>query len=108
MNYPDLLTKAGSIRGGDCKAATDLLNDITVALDTEALSTEERRRLYKLRKKWTSRANQTDERWMALGSRPGRTTGVLKTEQRKRLAEERDPLLASILRKFGTPLPEDV
>jgi hypothetical protein len=89
------------------------LTAIGVTLDTEALSTDERRRIYKLRKKWTYRADGQDLRWNALGSRPGRTAKQTQGKlggggKNRRNEEESDPLLASILKKYGTPLPEDI
>lgn len=99
-----LITKASSIKAGDTLTASQFLDDIGRVLDQEELATDDRRRLYKLRKKWTSRATGRDARWMTVGSKPGRPSAhISRGHITARHEEDSDPLLASILKKFGEP-----
>lgn len=104
LTYAELLTRATGIRAGDREAASQYLASIAHSLETAELTTDERRRIYKLRKKWTTRADGTDPRWNAYGVRPGRPKALPKKYSNP---EDEDPLLASIMRKYGTPIVEE-
>jgi len=104
MTYADLLRRAALIPAGDRQSAGELLPIIASLLDSGdgVISTDQRRRLYKLRKKWAERADGRDPRWSKVGSKPGRPSSR-SASARPRNEEEHDPLLASIMRKYSTP-----
>jgi hypothetical protein len=104
LTYPELLAKANAITAGDTHAAQALLDDIGHVLDSQDLSTDQRRNLYKLRKKWSARASGADTRWLTFGSAPGN-----KSRKRTRDGDKYpsdDPLVESIIRKYGSMTPE--
>jgi hypothetical protein len=84
-------------------------------LDSEDLTTDQRRYLYKLRTKWETRANGDDDRWNTHGSAPGnrkRPKAVAKRTGRRTAVvddseEPYDDVVKSILQKFGNLTLED-
>jgi hypothetical protein len=108
VTLKELLTTAGRVLGGDKIAAGRIVETIITLLDTEAMSGDDRRRLYKLRKKWDSRAQGSDQRWNVHGSSPGRPKKLItKRRTARQRDEDNDPLLARILAKYG-PEPMDL
>lgn len=99
-----LLVAASTIQAGDTLGASDIVDTAQHLLDTEDMSSDDRRRLYKLRKKWTARSLGLDTRWKTQGSKPGRPLTAKHGKNPIRNEEQDDPLLASIIRKFGTPI----
>lgn len=93
---------------GDTGGAGQFVQAIEHALEYTALSLPERRKLYKLRKRWRNRATGVDLRWLVHGSKPGRPAHpraqvVHPNELNgKYNPEQDDPLLKSIIEKYGS------
>jgi len=110
MTYAALLAHTNTIRAGDRVGAEQICSEITLLLDagSEDLTDDGRRYLYKIRKKWTARADGSDTRWQSRGSQPGRgKSSSRRGSATVRNEEEHDPLLARLIQKFGTPLRGD-
>ena len=108
MTYLAILARGAQIVAGDLPAADRLLQDVSTLLDTEALSTDERRRLYKFRSKWAKRARGEDYRWNAVGVKAGRPSTVQKQATARARGEAvDDPLVLSLTRKYGKPIGDD-
>jgi hypothetical protein len=114
MNYEEILARQpASTSAGDRSAAQAFVAFLSLQITggLEHLNGSQQRYLYKLRSRWEVRAAGDDPRWNETGSRPGRPRAPIRKtppQGNYRREEETDPLLASILRKYGTPRREDV
>lgn len=111
VTYSDVLAKAIAIQAGDIAAATALVDSIVQLLQTSDLVTNQRRYLYRLRRKWARRAAGTDHRWLVWGAESGNKTRRRTRRQQVSVSppqyNDDDPLVQSILHKFGTPIRVD-
>jgi hypothetical protein len=107
LTYEEILGRQpASTSGGDRVAARTFVDFLSVQLagGVGHLNDSQRHYLLKLRSKWQERADGRDTRWNEYGSRPGRPHAKAKPRRgHYKREEDADPLLASILRKFGTP-----
>lgn len=116
MTYEDILARHGQITAGDLLAAKSFLGtlDSYLALSSGALTPARRNYLYTLRKRWRARADGLDLRWSTHGSKPGRKKRASLEPKQAHVdptafgaEDEMDPLLASLVRKFGAPRRTD-
>jgi len=113
MNYEDILARQpDSTTAGDRSAAGSFVEFLSLQIETGIghLNGSQQRYIYKLRARWQVRTDGKDGRWNTHGTRAGRpfskrTPKLSSTYKRE---EDDDPLLASILRKYGTPVRGDV
>lgn len=104
-----------STAAGDRALAAQFVAVLSAAIEakTADLSDSQRNYLYKLRTKWDQRAKGEDSNWNLYGSRPGRRKSVVVDKAATvdptvyGTEEQRDPLLSSLMRKFGKPLRTD-
>lgn len=99
-----------STQAGDKIAAAEFCSLLTLVLQGQGVDTlvdAQKNYLYKLRAKWQLRADGKDTRWNTTGSKPGRGKKVVKPRREYRMEEADDPLLASLMRKYGLPVRED-
>jgi hypothetical protein len=98
---------------GDRIAATEFVDFLgaEILAGISALTDSQRAYLYRLRAKWQLRADGNDPIWNVQGSRAGRPAGSGKKRPPKKSPygheEDHDPLLASLMRKYATPLPPE-
>ncbi len=110
MTYEQLLQQQPpSTAAGDLSAAKAFVDAISQALSRNLipdLTVANQNYLYRLRAKWQQRAHGKDAAWMQYGSKPGRRPHAA----RKRgnvdptaygSEDELDPLLRSLLKKYG-------
>lgn len=104
------LQPVSRLAGNKAEAArfVQAISDFLKTGTAKVLPTAQQNYLYKLRQKWEKRARGQDLAWMQTGSKPGRKKKpeVSKTELDPTVfgnEDEIDPLLASIMRKYGTP-----
>lgn len=114
MTYEQLLTRMpASALAGDRGAAQHFVDEINSALSggVSTLTISNKNYLYKLRTKWELRARGKDANWSAHGSKPGRKKKIVSERNVDTTAfgseDELDPLLASLIRKYGTPKRTD-
>lgn len=111
LSYEQILERSPkSTDAGDKLAALEfvsLLTQVLTGQGTEQLSNAQKNYLYKMRVKWQQRGEGRDLRWNSMGTKPGRAKKVSATVRGYRNEEETDPLLASLLRKYGTPRVEE-
>jgi hypothetical protein len=115
--YESLLEQQpASTVAGNVQAAARFVQAITTALhgdNLRGLSESQKNYLYKLRGKWEKRAAGQDAQWNAYGTRPGRRKSVSKDNSAQLdptvygAEDERDPLLSSLMAKYGTPRRTD-
>jgi hypothetical protein len=116
VTYEQLLACAPkSTEAGDPHAATRFLCILESQLTGEPLkqwTKAQSNYLYKLRVLWRNRAQGTDENWIRYGSRrgPKPNPARMKNELDPTVFgddDEKDPLLARLESKYGTPLRTD-
>lgn len=108
MTYPELLAMQPASAGTPATAAeyAQMLTRYLETEDTSALTRAERNYLYRLRQKWTKRAEGRDARWRRGGIAPGRKTEMAGQPAATPTADDDgdlDPLSASLIRKYGRP-----
>lgn len=109
MTYEQLLGRQPlSTQAGDRNAAREFVAAISAFIegsDAALLDVSQKNYLYKLRQKWNLRAKGEDEAWNQYGSTPGRRKKPANDSSVDKTAygdgEEMDPLLASIISKYG-------
>lgn len=116
MTYEQLLQlQPVSTASGDCVLAGRFVDQLSAYIKGHGLSTlsdAQKNYLYKLRAKWSLRAQGKDTSWTAGGSRPGRKPMKHASPQKVDRTtygteDELDPLLADVIHKFGTPKRTD-
>lgn len=117
MTYEQLLGKQpASTVVGDRVIAQKFVDVIDAQLASGNTSSEftvsQRTYLYKLRAKWSTRAKGNDTSWNTYGGKPGRRKGISDKSSKVDTTvygdeDQMDPLLKSLLSKYGEPLRTD-